>query len=137
MPVTRRLRVGAPPSLAAWAVTGAAGRHRASRRSPSVYGVGMASGSARGALGALAVAVLCAEGAARALAPRDGVIPAWAPADPAAHFDADELARARRYGRGQRALGAAGAAAELALLGWLARRARDRDEAASLPAAGA
>jgi STE24 endopeptidase len=97
----------------------------------------MASGSARGALGALAVAVLCAEGAARVLAPRDGVIPAWGPADPAAHFDADEIARARRYGRGQRALGAAGAATELALLGWLARRGRERDEAASLPAAGA
>ena len=66
----------------------------------------MAAGTQRGALGAVALAVACAEGAARAVAPRDGTIAA-VPVDAAEHFDAAQIARAKRYGRGQLALGAA------------------------------
>jgi len=80
----------------------------------------------RGALGAVAVALACAEGAVRALAPRSGTIAA-VPVDPAEHFDAGQIARARRYGRGQLALGAASAATEAALLAWLVRRDRRGD----------
>ena len=82
----------------------------------------------------MAVAVAFAEGAARALAPRSGTIAAR-PVDPAEHFDAAQIARARRYGRGQLALGAAGAATETALLAWLVRRdRRTRTGAGSLRA---
>jgi len=73
----------------------------------------------------MAVAVVCAEGAARALAPRGGTIAA-APVDPAEHFDAAQIARARHYGRGQIALGAASAMTEAALLVGLVRRDRRR-----------
>lgn len=97
----------------------------------------MAAGTRRGAFGAVALAVLCAEGAARALAPRHGTI-AGVPVDPAEHFDAPQLARARRYGRGQLALGAAGAATEAALLALLVRRdRRTRTPAGSLRAVAA
>ena len=97
----------------------------------------VATGTQRGALGAVALAVACAEGAARALAPRGGTI-ASAPVDPAEHFDAAQIARAKRYGRGQLALGAAGAATEAVLLVALVRRdRRGRTPAGSLRAVAA
>src|SRR3954462_394108 len=70
---------------------------------------------------ALALATGVAQGAARALRPRDGVIPAAAVAV-ADHFSAEEVARARAFRRPQRLLGLAAAGAELALLGALAAR---------------
>ena len=82
----------------------------------------------RGWVGSLAAAVALAEGAVVALRPRHGVI-APAPVEALAHFDAADIARARRYGRGQLALGGAGAIAEGALLIWLVRRDRGRDGA--------
>jgi STE24 endopeptidase len=97
----------------------------------------VAADTQRGALGAVALAVACAEGAARALTPRDGTIAA-ARVDPAEHFDAAQIARAKRYGRGQLALGAAGAATEAALLVLLVRRdRRGRTPTGSLPAVAA
>jgi STE24 endopeptidase len=80
----------------------------------------------RGWVGSLATAVALAEAAVVALRPRHGVI-APAPVEALAHFDAADIARARRYGRGQLALGGAGAIAEGALLIWLVRRDRNRD----------
>ncbi len=91
----------------------------------------------RGWPAALALALASGELAVLALRPRDGVIAAR-PVDPLAHFDAREIARARRYGRGQLALGAAGALAETSLLIWLVRRGRRGPrEPASLPTAAA
>jgi STE24 endopeptidase len=90
------------------------------------------SESDRGWLAALAAAVGAAELAALALRPRHGVIAAR-PVDPLAHFDARDIARARRYGRGQLALAGAGAGAEATLLVWLVRRERGgHDELDSL-----
>ena len=91
----------------------------------------MVAGTQRGAFGAVALALASAEGAVRVLAPRGGTIAA-APVDPAEHFDAAQIARARRYARGQLALGAAGAACEAALLAWLVRRDRGRAPAGSV-----
>src|SRR5579862_4175443 len=138
MPVTRRpARACAPQSCSMRARAGRWSSSCAAARR-SEYGVTMAASGGRRALGALAVAVVCAEGAARLLAPRDGVIAGVGRADAANHFGAEEIARARRYGRGQRALGAAGAASELALLAWLVRRGRGRPASVlPLPAAGA
>src|SRR3954451_24236144 len=70
---------------------------------------------------ALALATGVAHGAARALRPRDGIIPA-APVDVVDHFSAEEVARARAFRRPQRGLGLASGAAELGLLGALAAR---------------
>ncbi len=86
----------------------------------------VAEDSQRGWVGSLAAAVALAEAAVVALRPRHGVI-APAPVEALAHFDAADIARARRYGRGQLALGGAGAVAEGALLVWLVRRDRGRD----------
>ena len=66
-----------------------------------------------------------------ALRPRHGVIAAR-PVEARAHFEELEIARARRYGRGQLALAGAGAVSESALLIWLVRRDRrvgERDRA--------
>ena len=76
-------------------------------------------------LAALAASVACAEAAVLMLRPRHGVI-ATHKVDLLEHFDAADIARARRYGRGQLALSGAGALAESALLVWLVRRERDR-----------
>ena len=76
----------------------------------------------------LAAALAVAEVAALGLRPRDGVIAAE-PVEPGEHFDAAVIARARRYGRGQLALGAAGAISEAALLWALVRRRRRRPAA--------
>jgi Zn-dependent protease with chaperone function len=78
-------------------------------------------------VGPLVAAVALAEVAAQALRPRTGLLDA-APAEVLAHFDAGDIARARRYGRGQLALGVAGMGAEAALLVWLVRRDRRRSE---------
>lgn len=86
----------------------------------------VAEDSQRSWVGSLAAAVALAEAAVVALRPRHGVI-APAPVEALAHFDAADIARARRYGRGQLALGGAGAVAEGALLVWLVRRDRGRD----------
>src|SRR5256885_181300 len=59
---------------------------------------------------ALALATGVAQGAARALRPRDGIIPA-APVAVADHFSAEEVARARAFRRPQRLLGLAAAGA--------------------------
>jgi STE24 endopeptidase len=75
---------------------------------------------------ALGAAIALAEAAAMLLAPRDGVLEA-AEVDAGDHFDASEIARARRYGLGQLALGGAGAVAEGALLIALLRRDRRRE----------
>jgi STE24 endopeptidase len=83
--------------------------------------------SHRGWLAALAAAVALAEAAVVALRPRHGVIAAR-PVEALAHFDELEIARARRFGRGQLALGGAGAVTEGALLIWLVRRARHAGE---------
>jgi STE24 endopeptidase len=85
--------------------------------------------------GALALAVAAAEAAVMALRPRDGLIAAREVAA-GAFFDGPEVARARRYGRGQLALGALGAASETALMVWLLRRGRVRGDG-SLPGAAA
>ena len=91
----------------------------------------------RGWLAALATALGAAELAVLALRPRHGVIAA-VPVDPLAHFDARDIARARRYGAGQLALAGAGAAAETTLLVWLVRRERGRSgDAAPLRAVAA
>src|SRR5689334_19811162 len=70
---------------------------------------------------ALALATAVALAVARALRPRDGIIPA-APVDVAEHFSAAEVARARAFRRPQRLLGLASGAVELGLLGALAAR---------------
>jgi STE24 endopeptidase len=92
----------------------------------------MAESSDRGWLAALAAAVAIAEAAVVALRPRHGVIAAR-PIEALAHFDAVDIERARRFGRGQLALAGAGAAAEAALLVWLVRR--DRDTRSTAPSA--
>jgi STE24 endopeptidase len=84
----------------------------------------VAEGSDRGWVASLAGAVALAQVGVVALRPRHGVIAAD-PVDALAHFDAAEIARARRYVRGQLALAAGGAVAEGALLLWLVRRDRD------------
>jgi STE24 endopeptidase len=86
---------------------------------------------------ALAAALALAEAAALALRPHDGLLDARQ-VDARAHFDADEMTRARRYGLGQLALGGAGALAEGTLLVTLLRRDRRRGRAGAggLPAAG-
>ena len=84
-----------------------------------------ARGSDRAWLAALALAVASAQGAVIALRPRDGLLAAI-PVDSGSFFEAEEVARARRYGRGQLALGAAGGVAETALMLWLQRRGRVR-----------
>src|SRR3954462_12117237 len=71
--------------------------------------------------GALGLAVASAGAAARALRPRDGIIPA-APVRAEEHFTADELRRARDFARPQRVLGLASGAVGLALLPALAAR---------------
>src|SRR5256885_9384272 len=76
----------------------------------------------RGRAGAaLALAVGVAQGAARALRPRDGLI-APAPVRVEEHFSAEELARARGFRRPQLVLGFASAGVELGLLVALAAR---------------
>jgi Zn-dependent protease with chaperone function len=84
----------------------------------------MAERSDRGWVASLAAAVALAEASVVALRPRHGVIAAG-PVEALAHFDAADIARARRYGRGQLVLGAAGAVAEGTLLIWMVRRDRD------------
>ena len=93
-----------------------------------------APGSERAWLAALALAVAAAEGAVIALRPRDGLLAAT-PVDAGSFFDAGEVARARRYARGQLALGAAGGAAETALMTLLLRRGRLRASGSLLGAA--
>src|SRR3954468_4170565 len=85
---------------------------------------------------ALALATGVAQGAARALRPRDGIIPA-APVSVAEHFSADEVARARAFRRPQRVLRPPAARAALALLGTLAARPPRALRAAPPAAAGA
>ena len=135
MPMTRSLtRARAPQSCSRAGRAGRWYRSCGARRPPPNTVSGVAASTQRGALGAVAVAVAFAEGAARALAPRSGTIAARA-VDPAEHFDAAQIARARRYGRGQLALGAAGALTETALLALLVRRdRRTRTAAGSLRA---
>src|SRR3954468_14551825 len=70
---------------------------------------------------ALAAAMAAAQGAARALRPRDGLI-APAPVRVEEHFSAEELARARAFRRPQLVLGFASAGVELGLLVALAAR---------------
>jgi STE24 endopeptidase len=77
-------------------------------------------------LAALVAAVAAAEAAVCALRPRHGLI-APHPVDPLEHFDAADVERARRYGRGQLALAAMGGLTEGALLVWLVRRGRAAD----------
>ncbi len=84
----------------------------------------VAEGSHRGWVASLAAAVALAQAGVVALRPRHGLIAAG-PVEALAHFDAADIARARRYGRGQLALAGAGAVAEGALLIWLVRRDRD------------
>jgi STE24 endopeptidase len=91
---------------------------------PTVTSESSSPKAGRGWFAALATALGAAEVAVVALRPRHGVIAA-APVDPLAHFDARDIARARRYGRGQLSLAAASAAAETTLLVWLVRRERD------------
>lgn len=89
----------------------------------------------RGALritGVAVAAVAVAAGAVWALSPRDEA-PDPAPAAEEAYFSEDEIARAAEFRGGQRALGLAGLAVEIGLLGALAlwrpaplRRALDR-----------
>jgi STE24 endopeptidase len=74
-------------------------------------------------LAALGTAVATAEAAVLVLRPRDGLIAAR-PVDALEHFEAGDIERARRYGRGQLALAAMGGLAEGGLLVWLVRRAR-------------
>lgn len=82
----------------------------------------------------LAAALALAEAAAVILAPRDGLIAAR-PVDPLDHFDAAQIALARRYGRGQMALGAAAALSEAALLWALLGRRRRRGRRGAEPLA--
>jgi len=85
-------------------------------------------------LAALATALAVGEAAVLALRPRDGMIAAR-PVDARDHFAPADIAAARRYGRGQLALGAAAAAMEGVVLVWLVRRDRRAEHAAD--AAGA
>ena len=93
----------------------------------------METPNGRGWVGPLAAAVAAAQAGVVALRPRDGVISAR-PVAALAHFDAEEIARARRYARGQLALGAAGAATETLVLACLV--ARDRRDAARVDGLG-
>ena len=86
-------------------------------------------------LAALGTAVATAEAAVLVLA-RDGLIAAR-PVDALEHFEAADIERARRYGRGQLALAAMGGLAEGVLLVWLVRRARVEDRAAGAGGRGA
>ncbi len=97
----------------------------------------MPSDSDRAWLAAFALAAAAAEAAVLALRPRDGMIAAL-PVDALEHFDTRDIARARRYGRGQLALAGAGALAEGGMLAWLVHRGRDRrpEARASLAAVG-
>ena len=72
---------------------------------------------------AVAATLAAAEGAVVLLRPREGRPPPD-PVASASYFSAAELDRARRFRRGQRALGLAGAAIEVALLADAARRPR-------------
>ncbi len=74
-----------------------------------------------GWLGALGVAVACAEAATAALRPRRGLV-AGVPVAVEEHFTADELARARGYGHPQLALTALATAIQAGMLARLARR---------------
>jgi STE24 endopeptidase len=74
----------------------------------------------------LAAALALAEAAVVVLRPRDGLIEGQ-PVDPREHFDAAQIARARRYGRGQMALGGAAALSEAIVLATLLDRRRRRD----------
>jgi STE24 endopeptidase len=74
---------------------------------------------------ALATALALAEGAALVLRPGAGLLDA-APVDARDHFDASEIARARRYALGGLGLAAAGTATETALLVYLVWRERRR-----------
>jgi STE24 endopeptidase len=85
-----------------------------------------AAGGLRDWAAALALAVAVAEAAVLALRPRDGAIAAQK-VDAGSFFESAEVARARRYGRGQLALGALGGASETALLVGLVRRGRGGD----------
>src|SRR5579872_6643744 len=124
-----------PVSLAVGTIEGATGSgvraHSPARRRPDwVACWAMGKAARRGWAGPLAAAVAAAQGGVLVLRPHDGVIAAR-PVDPLEHFDAEQIARARRYAYGQLALGAAGAATEGALLVWLVgreRRARGRSD---------
>src|SRR3954451_14272668 len=70
---------------------------------------------------ALALALGCAQAAARVLRPRDGIIAA-APVRVEEHFTPAELRRARDFRRPQRVLGLVSGATELALMAALAAR---------------
>lgn len=60
-----------------------------------------------------------------ALGPRDGLLAAR-PVEASSFFEVEEVVAARRYARGQLALGAAGGAAETAMMVFLLRRGRVR-----------
>src|SRR5690348_10410469 len=80
-------------------------------------------------------AVAAAEGAARALRPRSGMI-APNPVRAASYFSAAELRKARRFRYPQLALGLAASALELGVLArWRPGRLRPAAEAAALTAA--
>jgi STE24 endopeptidase len=81
-------------------------------------------------LSALVAAVAAAEAAVFVLRPRHGLI-APSSVDPLEYFDAADIERARRYGRGQLALAAMGGLTEAALLVWLVRRGREADRGGS------
>src|ERR1700730_3429827 len=133
---TRPQRGMEPRSLAAEPVWRGGGRNRA--RSPGANRIAFApltEDSHRRRLGALGAAVALAEAAVVALRPRHGVIAAH-PVEALAHFDEDDIAPARRYGRGQPALAGAGAAAATARLIWLVRRNRGAQPAAPVSAEG-
>jgi STE24 endopeptidase len=74
-------------------------------------------------IAALAAAIGAAEVAVLVLRPHHGTIAARR-VDALEHFDPADIAAARSYGRGQLALGAAGAAVEATLLVWLVARGR-------------
>ncbi len=78
-------------------------------------------------LAALAAAAATAQAAVLLLRPRDGMMSAL-PVETLEHFEAGDIARARRFARGQLALGALGGAGETALLVWLSRREGRRAE---------
>src|SRR4051812_4066834 len=80
-------------------------------------------------------AAAAAEGAARALRPRSGLIAPY-PVRAASYFSAAELLRARRFRYPQMALGLAASGVELGvLMRWRAGRLRPAAEAAALTAA--
>src|SRR3954447_3316935 len=85
---------------------------------------------------ALALALGCAQAAARVLRPRDGMIPA-APVRVEEHFSAAELRRARDFRRPQLVLGLGSGAVELVLLAALAARPPEVLERARPAVAGA